>query len=112
MNTVVDILVKARKLLSDKKRWTQGAYCRGAGGCIIMTMRGEMRHAVVQDEIDTSSSYSALAAIWAVLEPNDTLYSPVVLLARYTSGSIGEFNDTHTHEEVLALFDRAIAENR
>lgn len=108
----VDILIKARKLLSDKKRWTRGAYCRDAAGRIVRDVRGEMSLIHVRDNLDTTKSFCMMAAISAVLEPNDAIYSAVQILNKYTSQSIAGFNDTHTHAEVLAFLDRAIEENR
>lgn len=97
-----DALIAARDLISDPKRWTQGVLARDSNGN--------------NDSVygETACSFCASGALLRVSrgffteairalmvadgqDPND-LEAPTVPI----------FNDTHTHAEVLALFDRAI----
>lgn len=101
MNTTLEILRRARERLSDPARWTQGAYARDADGF-------------------TTAMYDDDAVCWclvgAISKETNILNLPwygdgekaVNFLSKQVSTLVSEFNDTHTHGEVLALLDRAI----
>lgn len=97
-------LVAARALIADPARWTQGEFARSntGAGCLVSA-----RNRV---------SLCALGAADAATrdEPTSTRLNNVVdQLRRHTGGmSLSTFNDRHTHAEVLAVFDAAIAELR
>src|SRR6185369_1797313 len=101
MKQVVDNLKAARKLISKKKNWTQRAFARGKTGRVV----NELGPAAV-----------CFCAMGAVIRTNaaDLTYSATVLALDNAIPSeccvydVVEFNDTRTHKEVLALFDRAI----
>ena len=119
--TASEVLRKARALIEKPENWTQGAYARGiddAGksikdACSLCTVGAV--YAITNDlwvggeKIFQRVLYwlgSALAGLGE--PPHDS--------AEKNSQKDGEhglqviaFNDTHTHAEVLALFDRAIA---
>jgi hypothetical protein len=99
MNPVTDILVRARKLIEKPENWTQEHYARNVAG-------------------EQTSTQAADAVCWcaigAVLRADDTYpYSEAVgiasdLLRDAMGMHPADFNDSHTHPEVLAAFDRAI----
>lgn len=95
------VLRKALALISDPSRWTQEAYAR--------TRRG------VATGADDGNAYQFCAA-GAVLRvgPSDAARISLekaahILSERVGFPSISRFNDTRTHEDVLSLFDVAIA---
>lgn len=99
-------LIAARERISEPEHWTQGRSARNAAG-----------QAVGHNSPD-AVAYCALGALawaanWTVgRDPRSlTLYDQAAkaLKGKETNLLIGHFNDSHTHAEVLALFDRAIA---
>jgi hypothetical protein len=95
--TPLETLKAARDLISDPARWTQGTYARNEIG------------ARTRDFEDASVSFSALGALRRVHMPPSAV---ALLVKQLPEGieNIDAFNDTHTHAEVIALFDAAIAE--
>jgi hypothetical protein len=101
--TPIETLKAARQLITDPAKWTQGDFARDAKGYGVFS---EDRDAVC---------FCALGAIYSF-----NSNGPVPCLDAYTalrefcfrkfSCEVSDFNDTHTHAEVLALFDAAIAE--
>jgi hypothetical protein len=88
--TTKEILIAARKRIEDPKNWVKGQLRDGDAVC-------------------------ALGALYEVAPDRSSLQSPVYLayeaLTNLIPGAapqLGNFNDQHTHAEVLALFDRAI----
>lgn len=106
MNTL-EILKGARELIAKPEHWTQGTYARDAAG----------RVAYWADE--DACQFCALGAIGKASRKNvwslELAFVRAVLVAAIPdSVSIEEryvptFNDSHSHAEVLALFDKAIA---
>jgi hypothetical protein len=97
MKSTVEILREARAYLSDPARWHQGHYGDDARTCMV----GGVKRAVSGSQFGSFFSDSRA-------------YPAVMALAR----SIGDgvrlsgvfaFNDSTTHAEMLAAFDRAIA---
>ena len=43
---------------------------------------------------------------------NNDAYDLLIKVTGAEDGNLGEWNDTHSHEQVLAAFDKAIAEAR
>ena len=93
-----EVLQKAKKLILDPENWTQGVSAR--------------------DKDDKSASPNSKAAIsWCALGAIAAVDNSAVshrgayrkLLDVSGVGYIGSFNDSHSHEEVLDLFDRAIS---
>jgi hypothetical protein len=93
--TVTDILIIARKLIEKEENWTQGAYARLPDGT------------PTDEDGPSVSCYCSLGALskagnfWTPQKAYDYLYAAM-------GSSITDFNDTHTHAEVLAAFDAAI----
>jgi hypothetical protein len=104
MNTV-EILEKARELIIDESRWTREAYMRSADG-----------ERADEDQMDVAVCFCGVGAIAKAKgqNPMDAAESyEADLLAQAIGGREGidffDFNDTHTHAEVIAAFDLAIA---
>lgn len=107
--TTLDVLKAMRALISDPARWTQDAWARDASGRPVM-------------EFDpTAVSFCMAGAwqhiIWAAFPARaeaplrrDLVTSVAGTLRALTHMPTGEYNDTHSHAEVLAVVDRAIAE--
>ena len=103
----VEILKKARELISDESRWTQGWYAKNNNGAwtswigpdaVCFCSIGAMAH-VSKDAVFVIESSPAFAALASAMQEDHDQHENVV----------AEFNDMHTHAEVLAAFDRAIA---
>lgn len=103
MKKVCEILKKARELITDPEHWTRDTYARDAEGeyCNMNSPR--------------AAKFCALGAIRRVSNSMSLGYLDsdarvaMDMLARKIGGpSIAQFNDHHTHEEVLAKFDGAI----
>jgi hypothetical protein len=96
MNTV-EILKAARAKIEKEENWCQGAYARDAD----------------DNDVDDKSPRACRWCAWGALNViENVMFSDVGYnaLVEYCSGQgVGGFNDTHTHAEVLALFDKAIA---
>ena len=97
-----DLLVAARELISDSERWTQGCNARDRNGAPVPH---EHQAAVAWCAAGACRRVSAgTPLLRTVREARNRLDRAVPL------GRLGDFNDTHTHAEVLALFDTAVAE--
>ncbi|PDT15877.1 hypothetical protein CO670_15380 [Rhizobium sp. J15] len=102
MNTV-EILKAARELISDEKRWTQTVYARDENGnsvnatdpmAVCFCSRGAIDKITAGNRA-WGGAYDVLLDL-LVSEDDNCL-------------GVADFNDKHTHAEVLSLFDRAIA---
>jgi hypothetical protein len=89
--TVKEILIAARKRIEKPQNWLRHSYY--------------------------NKNKTAFCAAGAIREEDGTIgpiQSPALTALRQVIGKddlIGDFNDTHTHAEVLAAFDKAIAES-
>ena len=98
MNSAVEILKAARELISDPAHWTQGSEARDEkGDPVLARSKGARCFCAVGALISASGK-----APWK--RPLEALRSELPKPIFYVS----DFNDTGSHEEVLALFDRAI----
>lgn len=109
--STVEILQKARDLISDPARWTQDAYARDEHG----------REGAEPNDCD-AVCFCSLGAIYRTTSIDIAEYLPYSVTLNLaqemqavetdTRGKceryIADFNDGHTHAEVLAAFDRAI----
>jgi hypothetical protein len=99
MTTTAEILQKARDLISDEKNWTKGEYARNERGSFI--------------DYDSKSA-TCFCSVGALLKvsPAERARDAFFFLSQECEETAGQlvvrFNDTHTHAEVLDLFDRAI----
>lgn len=99
---VKEVLIQARELISDERRWTVRSLARDKYG-----------NSVPVSSPGATCWCSAGALSRVILENgnNDaTVYTRIKdLLRKAISGeSYVAFNDSRTHEEVLKMFDKAI----
>jgi hypothetical protein len=93
----LEVLKAARERIAVPERWTQG--------CAARTSSGEPRFTGDPD----AARWCAIGSIFhdhPYLTAATDAYAAVVDVVK---GNLSEFNDSHTHSEVLAAFDRAIA---
>lgn len=97
MNDVQLCLLAAKTLISDPADWTRCALARRENGreCGPITA-GAIK-------------WCALGVVYAVDASNFGERSALTHLLECSGGNIASFNNSHTHAEVMALFDRAIA---
>lgn len=109
---VIDLLTAARQRITDPKHWTMLVTARDAAGfrrpptspeavcwCAIGAIVAELY--IKHPPVNVSCFLTPKA-----VRVRNTVVS--VLTRSMGDDTIGDFNDTHTHEEVLAAFDRAI----
>ncbi len=116
MNTTLDHLVAARDLISKPEKWcqhlqvdSQGRHC--ALGALNRAISGRVESkAYGQDIIDLLCNMMRPQERARAKERLQRLWN--VRLEGNRPSHVAQFNNTHTHGEVLALFDRAIARQR
>lgn len=96
MNTL-EILTLARAKIADENNWCQGEFARNNVG---KTTNAQ--------SID-ACSWCSLGAMKAVAIFTE-FWLAETFMNNYTDGSVATYNDSHTHAEVLAAWDKAIAE--
>lgn len=91
-----EILRAARALIEDPAHWTKETYARTRTGreCAI-----DSRSAV---------AFCAIGSLTRIRTDADAFLGARRGLAVCCGDSIADFNDTHTHTEVIAAFDCAI----
>ncbi|MBN7804871.1 hypothetical protein JZX86_05770 [Agrobacterium rosae] len=105
MTDTVQILRDARALIADEKNWTQGDYAKNSFGHST---------GVKNENANCFCAIGALAKVQGI-SPNDDITGASFLALEASGGAeklgfiVARFNDDHTHAEVIALFDRAIA---
>jgi hypothetical protein len=99
--SALETLKKARDLISDPAKWTQGNLASDVYG----------------DEIDPQSDdaicFCAIGAIERFTGTTENTEADLCLSVtceKLSGLPVFAFNDSHTHPEVVALFDAAIAE--
>lgn len=100
MKTAKQILIEARAKIADPEHWTQGAFARNYTGSPCPARSG------------TAVRWCAVGAVLVFSYEEGLRQSRAAELAALHDAmerDIADFNDTHTHEEVIAAFDRAIA---
>jgi hypothetical protein len=99
--TPLETLKAARDLISDPARWTQGEYARDAN---------RIRTQIASDEAVCFCAQGAIYRVGGISHVLDAeMHLNSTCRKRFGRG-VYSFNDTHTHAEVIALFDAAIAE--
>lgn len=89
----------ARKVIEKPENWTQGEMARASDNTPM-----PIKHAAA----------TCFCSIGAVLKVSNMSYAAVFssdeykYLRKTIDEKVTKFNDTHTHEEVLAMFDNAI----
>ncbi len=95
-----ETLEKARSLIEIPSSWTQGASARTHYGVPVPTQDPRAR------------SWCSVGALWAMdgrSEDFELLEKAIRKLYPKGGECVSIFNDSHTHAEVLAVFDQAIA---
>jgi hypothetical protein len=95
MNTL-EILKAAKEKIATEATWTNKVICRDKDG----NPCGKFQ----------AVQFSSFAALWAVNGHTLEAIYAEVLLQRQMGGDIFEFEDNHTHAEVIQAWDKAIAE--
>lgn len=106
LNTPQTVLINAKALIADPKNWTQGVFARNADGYST---------GVHEEDATCFCTLGAIAVAgnnqkWAQKIAINTLSKIIDDIDGNAALSIGGFNDTHTHEQVMELFDKAIKE--
>ncbi len=103
MNTV-QILKEARALIANEKNWTQGEYALAENG----------RPQLCPNQF--SKCFCSVGAVSRAMRLHPTEAGKSGVMEKFIKAAglsnvreLVEFNDSHTHAVVLALFDRAIA---
>ena len=96
--TPLEILKRARELISVPERWTQGSFARDAKGL----------------DIDNSRSKRAVCwCSWGALEHVTNgragLADAICILQKAMRMPVARYNDLYSHKATLRAFDRAIA---
>jgi hypothetical protein len=99
--TTVELLREARALIDTPEKWTQGAFARDGKGDRV-------------DELDKRACrFCASGATSRVTGIKSPAITPAYKAIQRAMGvgvfEVSVFNDQHTHAEVLAAFDKAIA---
>lgn len=101
-----EILIAARKLIADENNWTQGAFARDDSGeevpewepgAVCFCSVGAVSHAY-RNNYQNQPLGSFYRDAFDALAKELKIYS-----------TLADFNDNSTHQEVLALFDKAIS---
>lgn len=104
MSDVSETLRAARKLIEKPENWCQWQYAMNADGDRVFVMADDATRwclSGAMQRVCGSFNGRGRPAYQALLDVVDTGSS---------GRAIPHFNDTHTHPEVLAVLDRAIAE--
>lgn len=98
MSTPAETLQKARDLIADPAHWTQKASARSAEGNSVSVRSPK------------AESFCTLGAIDRVVGHDSGFYDATHFIYQVigSADSIAQFNDSHTHAEVLDVLDVAI----
>lgn len=96
---VLKTLRAARKLLTPRENWTTNVYSRRSPKSQVSYFGNDPR----------ATCWCMVGAFQKVLDTTEGLDRIASLFDFSYEGSMTDFNDSHTHEEVLAAFDAAIA---
>lgn len=102
MKTVLELLLAAKALIADKKNWTQGASARNKHNNPCQT---ESMDAVCFCSLGALARVTPYGSRNAVKLQADAI---TYLYKALPTPSLASFNDHHTHEEVMEVWDKAI----
>lgn len=99
MNNITEILIKAKALIADPNYWTKGTYFRDRkdNECGINMACKFCSIGAVHKVAPYCLGNGALTALANSINGPEPLYL---------------YNDTHTHAEVMAVWDKAIEESK
>ena len=98
---VSEFLIEAKSVISKRENWAQGYYARDSNGVGVESMSGR------------ATCFCSLGAIEVVrfrhrgMLPGDLSWKATYQLERYM-GSVPKFNDSNSHEVVMAKWDEVI----
>ena len=92
-----EVLQAARDLIAKPENWTQGSYARNAQGDSVFKFGG------------APVSWCASGVMSECASRGMATGRAYTYLSTAMGASLPHFNDHHTHKEVLAAFDKAIA---
>lgn len=93
----LEILIDVRELLSNPNKWALGVLATDAIGQACKPLD------------DESCCWCLAGAILACCKAGGEFEEAESCLTPYTGKSLVEFNDSHTHQEVLKALDKAIS---
>jgi len=99
MNDTTEILKAARQLIEKREDWWDGKAPQSPPQLCAVQAVSTARHQY--QSRGGLAGWFALDALRSALPPGAKMTDDV--------GAVNRYNDTHSHEDVLALFDRAIA---
>lgn len=113
------LLKAARERVTDPQDWTQGAYARDAYGSEVGDGHFSLDDLIDEEAFHNATRWCALGALGVkafdiddVAHATNVLERAVRKLDTSVKGDdyciVSAFNDNHSHEEVLRLFDEAI----
>lgn len=98
--STVELLTAAKGLIANPENWTRGCAARNILGKPVTTLNS------------TAYSFCGVGAIDRATHELGLSYKAqnvaIKALHSLIKGSVSGFNDEHTHEEVMQLFDTAI----
>jgi hypothetical protein len=100
--TTLETLKAARKMIEKPENWTQGELGRKADGTPI-------KNGAISS-LGQATCFCAAGALLMVIRGKRR--APWNCLQAVMGDYVPSFNDTHTHAEVLAAFDAAIAKEQ
>ena len=106
MDEVISMLEEAKKRISKEKNWVQGLQAVDKDGNEVLP-----HWKAKKKEEPAAVRWSAAVSIMAMAGRDivPAFRALADMAADRGCPGIDSFNDTHTHEEVLELFDHAIA---
>jgi len=101
MNDTTEILKAARQLIEKREDWWDGSERQSSAlGLGICALQAVSVARIQYQSRGGLAGWFVLDALFAALPPGAMAGGDC---------DIARYNDTHSHEDVLALFDRAIA---
>ena len=96
METVKEKLMVAKEVISDPAKWCRGVYARGADGWSREVSSEEACQFCTLGALMRVNAYGVGVSVLKTCLPDDY-------------ANVAAFNDSATHEQVMQLFDCAIA---
>lgn len=92
----LEIIKAAKELISDPERWIQGANARNEQGLMVLAYAFDAVCWCADGALIKACGSVNTIPFWRLISDKPAF-------------DVIEFNDNHTHAEVIALFDAAIA---
>ncbi len=106
---VVEVLQKARELISDQSRWTQGAYARSESGSMVpVTSPLACKFCVMGAITKTLTSDPSVEVINKHRHLLDLIYESIGRTAEVSKyGGVTNVNDVGGHEATMSMLSHA-----